>query len=66
MSSFRRDKRGGHRKFHQGRGEQSGHPSHLTGRDIGLFYARKNKARQEQDSKRPVSNLMFLGPNISS
>lgn len=40
-------------------GSRGRHPSHLKGKDIGLFYAKKNKMKKENEQRdpKPVSKL---------
>jgi len=55
-----RGNRGGSRGGRGGGGRGGGHPSGLSGRDIGMFYARRGKAKRE---KLDVSNRSVVTLN---
>lgn len=43
-----------------GNGDRPAHPSHLKGKAIGLYYARRSKEANKQLKRKPVSSLQIL------
>lgn len=47
--------RGGPNRGGGARGRGRGHPSGLSGKEIGMYYARKSRAKKEEREKNSVS-----------
>lgn len=47
--------RGGGRRG-RGRGASGGHPSHLKGSEIGMYYASRSKKNKEERERKSVSS----------